>query len=342
MHKLRFRSSRFLSLLMIVVGVTACRSSETAVQRGDRFWADSNYTAALAEYRLAASRGAGEEIQARVAHAYALTGQLERAREEYANLLKRAPELTDQAVFDYLMLARSAAARSDRFGLARAVEAAFELRPGIDAGAWAPALARHYAGAGDADRALEYFERALAVVSDAAAPNLLFEIASLHERQGDCGEATTYLRSYLARMPYGDSANDARFRIGSCAFELGKRARDQGNIELALEHFATVIDFGSPANLQEQAWFERGEALLAAGRRPEALEAFRRVIQLSTDRNTQTSVRARRRILELVISGSSASADSHIGTHFARVKIETGPSRQVYGGPTPDERQNER
>jgi hypothetical protein len=53
-------------------------------------------------------------------------------------------------------------------------------------------------------------------------------------------------------------------------------------------------------------------------------------------------VRARRRILELVISGSSASADSHIGTRFARVKIETGPSTQVYGGPTPNERQNER
>ncbi|MEX2285195.1 MAG: tetratricopeptide repeat protein, partial [Gemmatimonadota bacterium] len=277
MQKPRKIIVRFFALLFAMFGSSACRSGETAVQRGDQFWADSNYTAALAEYRLAAGRGAGdEETMARVAHAYALTGQLERAREEYSNLLKRAPELVDQAVFDYLTLAKSAAARSDRFGLARAVEAALELRPGIDAGQWAPALARHYAVAGDADRALEYFERALAVVSDAAAPNLLFEVATLHERQGDCGEAMSYLRSYLARLPYGDSANDARFRIGSCAFELGKRARDQGNLEQALEHFGTVIDFGSPANLQDQAWFERGEALLAAGRRPEALEAFRR------------------------------------------------------------------
>src|SRR5688500_1607903 len=87
--------------LFATLGATACRSGETAVQRGDQFWADSNYTAALAEYRLAAGRGAGdEETMARVAHAYALTGQLERAREEYSNLLKRAPELVDQAVFD--------------------------------------------------------------------------------------------------------------------------------------------------------------------------------------------------------------------------------------------------
>ncbi len=341
MLKLRRITGRYaLFPLIALLAVIGCQSGETAVQSGDRFWADSNYTAALAEYRLAASRGnADEETMARVAHAYALTGQLERAREEYSKLLKLAPELIDQAVFDYLILAKAASARSDRFGLARAVEAALELRPGIDAGKWAPALARHYASAGDADRALEYFERALAVVSDAAAPNLLFEVATLHQRQGDCAEAMSYLRSYLARMPYGDSANDARFRIGSCAFELGRRARDAGNLEQALEHFGTVIDFGSPANLQDQAWFERGEALLAAGRRPEALEAFRRVIELSPDRNTQTNVRARRRILELVMS---ASADPRIGTPFASPKIETAPPFRVYAGPAMNELHNER
>jgi tetratricopeptide (TPR) repeat protein len=289
-----------LALLSASILLVSCRSSETALQRGDRFWADSNFVAALAEYRLAAGRGnASEEVQARVAHAYAITGQLERARQEYATLLKLAPELVDQAVFDYLSLAKSAAARSDRFGLARALEAALELRPGIDAGKWAPVLARYYAGAGDADRALEYFERSLAVVSDAAAPNLLFEVATLHERRGDCAESITYLRSYLARMPYGDSANDARFRIGSCAFELGRRARGLGNLEEALDYFGTVIDFGSPANLQDQAWFERGEALLTMGQRVEALEAFRRVVELAADRNTQSSIRARRRIQEL-------------------------------------------
>jgi tetratricopeptide (TPR) repeat protein len=314
-----------------VTTMTACRSGETALDRGDRFWADSNYTAALAEYRLAASRsGADEDVLARVAHAYALTGQIERAREEYANLLKLAPELADQAVFDYLMLANAAAARSDRFGLARAVEAALEIRPGIEVGRWAPSLARHYASAGDADRALEYFERALAVVSESAAPNLLFEVATLHERQGDCNEAMTYLRSYLARNPYGDSANDARFRIGSCAFELGRRARDQGNLAQALEHFETIIDFGSPANLQDQAWFERGEALLLLGRRVEALEAFRRVIELSPDRNTQTSVRARRRVQELE---GKTSTDSRIGMHFAGSEIETGCLPGVYARP---------
>jgi tetratricopeptide (TPR) repeat protein len=283
-----------------------CRSSDTALQRGDRFWADQQYTSALAEYRLAAgSNSNNPQLLARVAHAYAKVGQLERAREEYAKLIKLVPAYADQAVFDYLALARSAAGRSDRFGLARAIEAALEVRPGIDVGPWAPTLARYYAGSGDADHALEYFERALAVTRDEAAPRLLLEIAALHERQGDCAEAMGYLRTYLLRVPAGDSANDARFRLGSCAFELGRKARAAGDLQTALEHFSTVIEHASPANLQDQAWFERGEALVAMGRTAEALEAFQRVVELTPGRDTQTSVRARRRIQELQLQNVS-------------------------------------
>ena len=299
------------------------------MERGDRFWADGKYANALAEYRLASRQdNTKPDVLARSAHAYIMTGQLERAREEYGKLLKLAPEYADQAAFDYMLLARSAASRSDRFGLARAVEAALELKPGIDVSAWAPPLARYYAGSGDADRALEYFERALAVESPENAPRLLFEIATLHERQGDCGEATSYYRSYLQRMPYGDSANDARFRIGSCAFELGRRARADGRLEQALEYFATVIDHGSPANLLDQAWFERGETLVALARNTEALEAFRRVVELTPGRDTQISIRARRRILELITGAVSRPG---IGMHIAPRTIETASPRQVYG-----------
>src|SRR5262245_66131790 len=85
------------SALVVAAFISSCRSSDTAVQRGDRFWADSNFTAALAEYRLAARQSSSDPgIVARVAHAYVKTGQLDQAKEEYARLLKFAPEYSDQ------------------------------------------------------------------------------------------------------------------------------------------------------------------------------------------------------------------------------------------------------
>jgi len=288
-------------LLLLTVGLAACRSSESAIARGDRFWADSNYVAALAEYRLALTQNGGDPATlARVAHAYAKSGQLERTREEYDQLVKLAPEYTDQAVYDYLSLAHEANARADRYSLARAVEAALDLRPGLALQEFATPLARYYAASGDADRALEYFERALAYEPAEAAPRLLFEVASLNERQGDCVEAMGYYRSFLNRRPWGDSAAEARFRLGSCAFEQGRRAAAAGQPEQALEHFSTVIEYNSPPNLQDQAWFERAEALLQLGRTEDAILNYRTVLELSGARETQLTVRARRRIQEIL------------------------------------------
>ena len=62
-----------------------------------------------------------------------------------------------------------------------------------------------------------------------------------------------------------------------------------GNLESLLEHFADCHRPRVPANLLDQAWFERGESLLAAGRRHEAPGIVSKRVQLSTDRDTQTS-----------------------------------------------------
>lgn len=323
---LRALRSAALLLLVAVVPV-ACRSSESAIARGDRFWADSNYVAALAEYRLGLTQNGGDPAtMARVAHAYAKTGQLDRAREEYDHLVKLAPEYADQAVFDFLGLAREANARADRYSLARSVEAALDLRPGLALQEFATPLARYYASSGDADRALEYFERALAYEPADAAPRLLFEIASVNERQGDCAQAMGYYRSFLNRRPYGDSAAEARFRLGSCAFEQGKTAAAAGQPEQALEYFTTVIEYGSPPNLQDQAWFERAEALLQLGRTEDAIINYRTVLELSGARETQLTVRARRRIQE-VLAGLSRTGIGMLPPVHDR---ETRLSERVY------------
>jgi tetratricopeptide (TPR) repeat protein len=278
----------------------ACGGVEPALARGDRLWADSNFVGALAEYRLNLARSPDDEaVVARVAHAYAVTGQFERAREHYDRLIAVDDEWTDQAVFDYLDLATRARARSDRYGMAGAIEAALALRPGLPVDAMAPSLARYYATTGEPERALDFYERALTTSPSDSTADLLYEIGEVHVAQGECREAIGYFNAFLARSESAERADQARWHIGNCSFTMGTRARQAGDQEEALRRLETTISLETPINLLDQAWFERGEALLALGRRDEALQSFFRVLELNPSRSGQLVVRAQQRIDQL-------------------------------------------
>ncbi|HEX7118248.1 MAG TPA: tetratricopeptide repeat protein [Longimicrobiales bacterium] len=278
--------------------LAACSDPEPALVRGDRLWADSNYTNALAEYRLALRQsGDDEDVLLRVAHAYAQTDQLERARESYERLLRRAPEYTDQAIHDFLALAERARERGDRFGVAGGVEAALALRRELDVHALAPMLARYHVEMGNTARALEFYQRALAASPPDSTPALLFEIALAHEDQGNCGAAVGYFMAYRQRVTRGRRAEEATWHAGNCAYELARQSHRAGNLIDALEQLALVTELGQPENIQDQAWFDRGEILYALGRFDEALDAYERVLELNRTRGGgQIVERAQRRI----------------------------------------------
>ena len=285
-------------LALTLVGfLTACEEGQDALARGDSLWADSSYEEALAEYRLSHDqRPDNDRVLARVAHAYAVTGSFERAREAYDRLLTRAPEYTDQAVFDYLLLAERARGRSDRYGMAGAVEAALALRPGLAVSDMAGPLARYYARAGDAERARVYFERALAYAPPDSVPSLLFDFAQFQESQGNCGEALELFSAFRSREPRGERADQARWNIGNCAFLLAREARQAADHARALDLLQITLDLGVPQNLIGQAWFERGEILLELNQRDAALEAYMRVLENARTAGNQLSERARQRI----------------------------------------------
>ena len=283
------------------MALAACGSSENAMLRGDRYWADSNYTAALAEYRLAA-RQSGEDPAAnvRVAHAYIRTGQMDRGRRIYDNVIKQDARYTDQAVFDFMSVAHLSMQRGDRFGTARAAEAALALRPGLDLDNLAVPLARHYAAVGDVDRSLEFYNRALGGGAAEKNTGLLFELASLIEQNGKCVDALPYFRAFIEYSVSRDSVNEARWRMGTCGLERGRQALAAGNAEGALSLLDVTLELGSPPHMMEQTWLERGETLLALGRQEEARAAFERVLELSPAGRTQYSIRAQRRLQEML------------------------------------------
>jgi tetratricopeptide (TPR) repeat protein len=295
------RPSRLLVGLCVgcALSVAGCGDAESALTRGDRFWAEQDYSAALAEYRLALRHRDEDQVLARVAHSYARLGQLERAREYYERLLGRNPNYTDQAIFDYVQLARHAQGRGDRHGMAGATEAALALRPGLPLDDMAAPLARYYAAMGDADRALDYFERALSRAPPDSVPPLLFELAETHIARSNCDEALGYLTAFRARAPRHPRSDEARWHVGNCSFELGRQARQEGRHEAALDYLRATIELAAPRHLLDQAWFERGEALAGLGRTSEAIGAFLMVLELNPGRGGQLVQRARQRIDEL-------------------------------------------
>jgi tetratricopeptide (TPR) repeat protein len=294
----RNNSIRAVVAALMAGTMAACESSEDALGRGDRYWADSNYVAALAEYRLAARDGS-TEADRRVAHAYVVTGQLDRAQRAYDQLVKADPANVDQALFDYMWLARTSLQRGDRYGAARAAEAALQLRPDLPISDLALTLARHYSTIGDTDRALQFYRRAIAAADPATHNSLLYEIASLTERHGDCVDALPYFRSFTERSASSDSVTEARWRMGNCGLERGRQLREAGDFARALELLSVTLDLGAPQNLLDQAWFERGETLMALGRRDEAAVAYERVVDLSIAGRTQLAGRAMRRLEEI-------------------------------------------
>jgi len=280
--------------------LAACGTGSTSLVRGDQLWADSAYDRAIAEYRLALRETDGDErVVSRLAHAYAMTGQFDQAHRYYEELLQDAPEYTDQAVYDYMLLSARSRARGDRFGMANAVDAANALRPGLPLGETSAALARYYAQTGDAERAVDFFERALAEAPADSIPALLFELGSVQESRGNCAEAIGAFNAYRTRAPRGPRADEARWHVGNCSYEVGRAAQAEDRDADALRAFDTVIRLGVPQNLVDQAWFERGELMLEQGRRDEALEAFYRVLERNPGRSNQLTQRAQRRIDEL-------------------------------------------
>ena len=251
---------------------------------------------------------------ARVAHAYAVTGQFEPARDSYDQLLSRAPEYLDQAVFDYLDLAQRAEQRADRYGMAGAIEAALALRPGLPVEHMSTALARYYAGTGALDRAVDYFDRALADAPQDSVPGLLYELAEVQQQRGNCRQAVELYDSFRERVPTTDERSlQARYAIGACSWQMAKAALAT-DPDRALYLLETVNEVGAPASVQAEAWFERGELLRGQTRDAEALEAYRRALELARSPRGGLAERARQRIDELRFRRDPAGAGFEPGS----------------------------
>ncbi|MBT8395567.1 MAG: tetratricopeptide repeat protein, partial [Gemmatimonadetes bacterium] len=191
---------RLLAPLLFVLLAASCtplNEEGSSILRGDQAFAAGNLEEALAEYRLALRQGASDaEIYARVAHTYVALKRIDEAREHYRLAVAQDSSFTDQALSDFVRLAREENRIGDRPGMASAVETALEFRAGISLEDLVLPLAQHYSDLGEYGRALPFYQKALSGLDPDSLPRVLFEAAVAYDELGDCESAVIYYEDY--------------------------------------------------------------------------------------------------------------------------------------------------
>ncbi len=249
-------------------------AEETARLRGDRAFARGDYEEALAEYRLSLLReDPGPDGLVRAAHAYVALGRVDEARALYDEAALEDSVHADQAVSDFVALAKRAHENGDSYGTASAMEAALHFRSGILVEELALPLARHYSGAGEYGRAGALYLRALRRNRDDA--GVILETAWAHQEIGDCESALVYYDEFRELAPRREA--EVRLHLGTCSFRLAAERRAQGAVEEAIEYLDAVLELNEPRTLVPQAYFDKAEILAGLGDCPAALESYRAV-----------------------------------------------------------------
>ncbi len=256
---------------------TAGGGDEFSILRGDEAAARGDLDAALAEYRLAVTRGPDDaSALARVAHTYAEMGRIDEAGDFYHQAVEHDPGFADQAVSDMVRLARAARDRDDLFGLASAMETAMSFRPGITMQDMELPLARHYFRSGEYATALPYYQASIAGGKGDLIPDVVFEAAKAYDEVGDCRRALYHYEDYRALISRYQRL-EVNWKIGSCSLRLAVELRSVGEDEEALAHIERTIALGEPRSDQARAYFVKGEILFDLGRCEDAMDAFLQV-----------------------------------------------------------------
>ncbi len=280
----------------ILSSCTPLGEEGNSVFRGDQAFAYGDLEEALAEYRLAVRQGSEDaRTYARVAHAYVGLKRLDEARNYYELAVERNPDLADQAVADFVHLARTEARVGDEFGMASAVQTALDFRPGISVEDLALPLARHYSNVGEYGRALPFYQKTLSAIDPDSLPRILFETAVAYDEVGDCQSAVIYYQDYRDRLPRW-RRSEVDWRLGNCSFQLARIRRAEGEDEEALRHLETLLRVGEPRSLLAMGYFEKGEILGLRGECEASLEAFMQVPVVDPSGASPLVTRAEERI----------------------------------------------
>lgn len=290
--------------LFLTIGCSPLSEEGSSIFRGDQAFAEGDFPEALAEYRLALRQGAIDPATyARVAHTYVALGRIDEAREHYQLAVAQDSSLADQALSDFVRLAREEAAAGDRYGMASAVQTALEFRPGISLEDLVLPLAEHYSNIGEYGRALPFYQKTLFALDPDSLPEILFAAAVAYDEVGDCESAVIYYEQYRERLGRWDNHSEVNWRLGNCSFVLAERSWAEDDADEAMRFLDTLLEVGEPRNHLARGYFLRGEILGSRGECEAAIEAFMEVPVQDPSGSSPVVDAAERRIDQIRFGG---------------------------------------
>jgi len=290
-----------LTLLLAGLQVGCDSDAASSLERGDRLLGLTRFEEAVAEYKLARRQGDGNDLAAllRLAHAHAAEGDAETSLGYYREVLARDSSYRYQATADLAEAARRTLERGGRERMARILEPVLEFGLTLVPRDLRLEMALHYSERSEFRQALPLY---LSILDgeEEVGHRTRYEVARAYEALGACREALPHFEVYLRATDGGaPSVAGARWHYGRCLYEAAVAAERAGEEEEALARLDRLVEVGVPRTLLDRAHYLRGELLLAADRREEALEAFRQVLRLNPARTGPLPAMAREKILRI-------------------------------------------
>jgi tetratricopeptide (TPR) repeat protein len=279
--------------LLPVILLAGCSGSASDHERlGDTAYEQSDWAAALGEYREASRDQTNGRPWAKLGAAALKAGAFREAADAYTKLAEVDNSRESEAARGLEQVARAADRADAGPGLEDAVDALRRLAPGRVSTRYTSALLRR--GQLEPAEAAGIGPLALAAAGDAAAVDeMLVQYGASLQRTTACGEAADAYSAALRRSRDANVRSRAMEGLGTCGVQLGQEALLLERPEVAHQWFAKVVAVDSSSERGRRALVglgdtrvEQGDVLGAAIAYQEAMRpgASDSIVAMATER----------------------------------------------------------
>jgi len=274
----------FIFQLFLIFWASCTEVARSNEERGDRYYRNGYYDDSLAEYLMAEkTSGVTADLLRKIGKVYVMKGDFFQAKKYFDRYFSAHDSEPDaEVLLDYFQIALERGRSGDTTTMVHALEEILEIDPSYSLGRYFFDLGEFYYHQAYYRKAIAYYLRGMPLYGELSnRAGHLFYLAESYEKLEDYFNAFLYFDQFIILYREHPEFEQAQWHRGSCCYPLAREVFEQGDIEQSFYYLDQIIDFGQPQHLVDDAYFLKGEILLADKRPEEAAQAFRQVLKLN-------------------------------------------------------------